>query len=37
MKNRDNICIYSYQRTDVEWAKWLAHELEHYLFLNLGR
>lgn len=30
MKNKEYFAFISYQRQDEEWAKWLAHELEHY-------
>lgn len=29
-ENREYFAFISYQRKDEEWAKWLAHELEHY-------
>lgn len=32
MNNRVYFAFISYQREDEEWAKWLAHELEHYRF-----
>lgn len=28
--NKEYFAFISYQREDEEWAKWLAHELEHY-------
>lgn len=30
MDNKEYFAFISYQREDEEWAKWLAHELEHY-------
>lgn len=32
MDNKEYFAFISYQRKDEEWAKWLAHELEHYRF-----
>jgi WD40 repeat protein len=32
LTNREYFAFISYQREDEEWAKWLAHELEHYHF-----
>lgn len=29
-QNKEYFAFISYQREDEEWAKWLAHELEHY-------
>ena len=29
-ENKNYFAFISYQRDDEEWAKWLAHELEHY-------
>lgn len=29
-KEKEYFAFISYQRDDEEWAKWLAHELEHY-------
>ena len=31
-ENKFYFAFISYQRQDEEWAKWLAHELEHYHF-----
>ena len=30
MDSKEYFAFISYQRKDEEWAKWLAHELEHY-------
>lgn len=32
MDSKEYFAFISYQRKDEEWAKWLAHELEHYRF-----
>lgn len=32
MDRKEYFAFISYQRKDEEWAKWLAHELEHYRF-----
>lgn len=30
--NKEYLAFISYKRADEDWAKWLAHELEHYHF-----
>ena len=29
-QQKEYFAFISYQREDEDWAKWLAHELEHY-------